>query len=203
MSIKQAVFDGWIQFRNDFDPDADALAWWSLDKTRQGQQPDVEDVARALGWPKARLERALDALEEVGLVTLSPDRSRVTGALGLSLVPADHRLRLDGRDYHTWCALDAVGIPAAFGADALVESRTRDGHPVKIEFRKGKPVRVEGGELEINVPRPDADSCFVNDECLSINFHRRGSGPKNEQVALLDLEEALQLGRIIWKRPGA
>ncbi|HEY3059929.1 MAG TPA: organomercurial lyase [Chloroflexota bacterium] len=40
-------------------------------------------------------------------------------AHGFSLVPArQHRLAMRGRQFWTWCAIDAVGIPAGLGEDA-------------------------------------------------------------------------------------
>ena len=47
----------------------------------------------------------------------------VVAAAGLSVAPAAHRLRLDVVDLRTWCAFDAIGIPAALGLDALASTR--------------------------------------------------------------------------------
>ena len=40
-----------------------------------------------------------------------------------SLAETPHRLMLDGRQLYAFCAVDAVGIPAALQVDAQVESR--------------------------------------------------------------------------------
>ena len=47
----------------------------------------------------------------------------MVGAGGLTLGDAPHRLLLRGRDYRTWCAYDAIGIPAALGEEGAISTR--------------------------------------------------------------------------------
>jgi hypothetical protein len=62
----------------------------------------------------------LAALEHQGLVVRNADG--VVGIYGLSLVLTPHALMLDSHPLFTWCALDAVGIPAGLIADAVVQA---------------------------------------------------------------------------------
>src|SRR5207244_13561208 len=71
-------------------------------------------------FPYTTLFRSmLDQLAGAGWLDRDED-GRVTGAAGLSLTTGPHRIALDGTDFRTWCAYDAIGIAAALGADAAI-----------------------------------------------------------------------------------
>ena len=91
-----------------------------------------------------------DLLVEQGLIVVEPDSGRVVGSWGLSLVPTDHRLHIQGRELHTWCALDAVGIPAGLGEDASVASRCHQcGAPVSVEMTAGQIACSEPADVQV------------------------------------------------------
>ena len=48
------------------------------------------------------------------------DNGTVVGAHGLTLLPTRHTLTIGNAELYTWCALDAIGIPAAAAEDARV-----------------------------------------------------------------------------------
>ena len=50
------------------------------------------------------------------------DHGSIVGIHGLTLRSTRHRFEIDGLARHTWCAFDAVGIPAALGLDAVAHS---------------------------------------------------------------------------------
>jgi len=97
------------------------LRWAAFDRLRAGQPASVADLAGVLGLDPAEASAAVGELAAAGLIERDGDGS-VIGAHGLSLAATRHRLVLDGVELHTWCALDAVGIPAALGVDADVSS---------------------------------------------------------------------------------
>ena len=102
----------------------------------RGAAVSLEQVAAAARTVLAETAQAAVRLREQGWLTL--ERDRVTGAAGLSVEPAAHRLNLGGKQLWTWCALDAAAIPAALGADAVVESRLADsGEALRLRFRRG------------------------------------------------------------------
>ena len=68
---------------------------------------------------RPRRHAALRWLHDAGLVERDT-AGRVVGIAGLTLEPTKHRLVLDGQGLYTWCAIDAVGIPAALSLDAQV-----------------------------------------------------------------------------------
>jgi alkylmercury lyase len=79
------------------------------------------------------LATTLAGLARAGLVEQDPTGA-ITGAHGLTLAPTRHHLVLAGVDLHTWCALDAIGIPAAVDTDAEIATRCGwcDGQPADL-----------------------------------------------------------------------
>ncbi len=132
---------------------------------------------------------------------------RVVGAAGLSLVPIhQHRLHLRGRGFWTWCAVDAVGIPAALGGDAEVETTChRCGTGVRL--------RLSGGEIA-EASHPDArlwnaehvpgrsmahGTCgLMNLFCSSGHLDAWLAANPDGRGAAVDLAGACALGRAWW-----
>lgn len=89
---------------------------------------DVASVAAPAadtGLTDEAVRDALAVLVRTGTATVD-DVGHVVAVGGLSVVPTAHELVLDGEPFWTWCAFDAVGIPAALRVDAV--ARTRCGH---------------------------------------------------------------------------
>jgi hypothetical protein len=64
----------------------------------------------------------------------------VLGSAGLTLGDGPHSLAIDGHPFRTWCAFDALGIPAALASNALVATECAVcERPIQIELRAGRP----------------------------------------------------------------
>ena len=62
------------------------------------------------------------------------------GAAGMTLADGPHGLEIDGHAFRTWCAFDAVGIPAALAVDARIETACGVcGQPISVDVRAGRP----------------------------------------------------------------
>jgi hypothetical protein len=110
----------------------------------EGKPLDPVGLATATGYSQDRVQALLDGLTGRGLAVVESEESRVVGSWGLSTVRTAHRLRIRGREFHGWCALDAVGIPAALGENASVSSRChRCECAVNIEMAAGRVTRLE------------------------------------------------------------
>jgi len=106
-----------------------------------GRPARLSALAEATGRDAAGVARAVAALSGRGHLGIDEASATVTVARGLSASPTPHRLRLDARTLHACCAVDAVGIPAALGADAVVESRCEPcGAALTITMRAGAVV---------------------------------------------------------------
>ena len=104
-----------------------------------GTVPNASEVARRLELEERAVLEAFDDLAGHRLLVLEPgDRRRIRMAPPFSGVPTDFRVRSGRVDYHANCVWDALGIPAALGADAVVDAH--DGHtrrPTPLEVRDG------------------------------------------------------------------
>lgn len=76
-----------------------------------------ETIAADLGTSAAAVEAAVETLSAAGWIDRHEGGS-ITGAAGLSLSHGPHRVEIGGREFRTWCAYDALGIPAALRVDA-------------------------------------------------------------------------------------
>ncbi|MEV6815384.1 organomercurial lyase [Micromonospora sp. NPDC051296] len=130
------------------------------------------NVATTAGHVDAHHE--LDALVAAGRVRRD-DNSRVTGALGLTLETTRHRLLLAGRTWHTWCAIDALGILGALDASGSIYSTSPpDGRVIEIHFEQGRPAR---GDLSavVYVPTYRPGASVVATWCPNVNFFESSS----------------------------
>jgi len=166
-----------------------------------GRRPaSAEEIAGLAGVSRAAIGPLLDELAVVGWI----DRDaigQVTGSGGLSLTDGPHRLTIDGAEFRNWCAYDSLGIAAALGADAAIDTvcavcgtsiqvRTVDGQPPA-----DSPVRLwlaEGGaDLRADFCAPTVLLCSAEHAAAWAEQHdRRGR--------VVDIAEGSRLGREAW-----
>lgn len=126
---------------------------------------------------------------------------RLIGIHGLSLRPTRHAFVHDGRRHHTWCAFDAVGIPAALAIDATVQTDCPNcQRQLKVTVTGGIP--VAGQPLALWLPRPPtsnlmAEFCAAADLYCSVEHLGQEVGAA-ASGRHLDLDGAAVLGRHTW-----
>ncbi|WP_170191876.1 organomercurial lyase [Saccharothrix syringae] len=160
----------------------------------------------ALGTPAGRtaaeVRRVVDALAGSGRLTLTEDRGAVTGSLGLSVVPTRHRLDLHRGTYHTWCALDAVGILGALGATGRITSTTPTGLPVAVDFADGEPTGPPGPVLllpERGTGPPVTTWCPLVNFFTDLDQARAWSAARGLTASVVPLREATSFGAGLWR----
>ena len=170
---------------------------------RSGRAPDAAELAGATGLELPSVNEAVGSAARKGRVVLD-DSGRVVGSHGLSLVPARHRLRLGEDQFHTWCAIDAIGIPAALGADAVATTACPVcGRSMEIWFREGRA--SDDAEIRLWVPSKEGCTNVVEEYCPEANlfcseehlqlWRRRAGDPPG---TVMTLEEGEDLGRTWW-----
>ncbi len=136
------------QFLASFTPEEQAVTRVVFRSLLEGRGIGTDAVARALGEPRAAVEPLVARLLERGTMERDPVSGELVGARGLSLTETVHRLVLDGRPLYAFCAVDAVGIPAALGRDARVESRCHAcGAPVRLTMTAGTVTDASPGTV--------------------------------------------------------
>jgi hypothetical protein len=143
---------------------------------------------------------ALDALARSGWLDRSED-GRIVGAGGLSLTEGPHRLRFGPREFRTWCAYDAMGIPAALAVDAEVETTCGVcGRALLLSMRGGQPDRDGPELLWLAAGGDDLRSGFCAPTvlvCGTAHGREWAAGHANEGE-LVTLGEATRRGALDW-----
>lgn len=109
----------------------------------------MELLSQRTGLALAAVAGAITRLKDIGLVVCE-EAGPVVGSWGLTLVPTSYRLKMLGRAYYTWCAEDAVGIPAALSVNATVNSSCFGcGQEVAIAIRRGAVVKASPPDIRL------------------------------------------------------
>lgn len=138
-----------------YSADEMAVARHAFGELLGGRPASLAAIADALGAARSRVDGAVARLVERGTVTLDAEAGAIVAVRGLSLSPTVHRLTLlprrptaggGARRLYAFCAVDAVGIPAALALDARVDSRCHlCGAPLVVTFTEGAIAAAPAG----------------------------------------------------------
>jgi hypothetical protein len=138
--------DGIEAFLQSFSPEEVAVTREVFQGLLRGRATRVEILASTLNLPAPVVETAVARLVERGTMARGAETGEVVAARGLALTETPHTLTLDGRQVHAFCAVDAVGIPAALHLDARADSRCHlCGAPLTITFTDGVVTEAPAG----------------------------------------------------------
>ena len=143
----------------------------------------------------------VDALQRRGLIVTDPD-GRITGIHGLSTTSTAHRISHPGADIYTWCAFDAIGIPAALRLDAHTHTTCPTcGQHLEVTFTGGQP--TASADLRLWLPTTQCDN-VLDDLCAHANLycnhqHLTTTVPTDANGATLTVPAAADLGRTTWQ----
>ncbi len=133
------------RFLASFSPEENAVSRHAFRTLLDGRPVTVTELPAALRLPPAVVEAAVENLTNRGTMVVDSNTARIVGVRGLSLVEASHRFTLEGRQLYAWCAVDAVGIPAALGADARIDSHCHHCRaPLTLELKGGRVEAPDG-----------------------------------------------------------
>ena len=105
-----------------YTPEETTVARACFNALLTGSPAGIADLLSRLSVPAETVTAILAAFEQKGVLAIDADG--VTVARGLSRLPTAHQLRVnEGPVVFACCAVDAIGIPAALGDNALVTSR--------------------------------------------------------------------------------
>jgi hypothetical protein len=143
----------------------------------------------------------VDALQQRGLIVVDTD-GRITGIHGLSTTPTPHRIAHAGGDTYTWCAFDAIGIPAALRLDAQTRTACLAcGRHLDATFTGGQAAAL--ADLRLWLPTMRCDN-VLNAVCAHANLycnqeHLMATVPDDATGTILTVADAAQLGRATWQ----
>ena len=159
----------------------------------------LAQLGEALGISVESLEAVVGRLTAGGLVDRDASGA-VVGAQGLTLVPGRHALALGGAAFATWCAYDAIGIPAALGESARITTHCGVcGKELVVPIDAGQPP-LASTEL---VWLPDGGENLRADFCdpgvlLCGAEHARTWAARTGPGRAISLRDAAALGAVAW-----
>lgn len=186
-------------------PEHRAVLRQAFDSVAGGFPIGRGELAAFLRLPLRNISQRLDELEAWGFIQIDKEEA-VTGAAGLSLSPTRHRITVNGQELYTWCAEDAIGIPAALGWNAKISSSCGHcGSPITV-YMAGREICEPCWTTSVRLWLSDvADGPICTETCPHILFFcRREHGERwvseHPQVSgrLIKLDEAVEIGRRLW-----
>lgn len=133
---------------------------------RRGVAVAAVEVVAASPSGTVTARRTLDALLQRGMAEL--ENGELIGIDGLSLRSTQHRMNLGGEELFTWCATDAVGIPAALDENADVTTTCPHcSSEIALAVRGGK---ADGPEDVVLWVPTSSCSHVVSQFCPEVNF---------------------------------
>lgn len=130
------------------------------------------------------------------------EQGRLFGVHGFTLRKTRHGIVHDGTTHHVWCGFDSIGIPAAFGLDAVATTDCPTcGRSLSVDIHGGAP-RDRG--IVLWLPVPEGTSHLMQQFCASADLYcsRAHLDRRDNATAgpgrVLTLAEAAELGRETW-----
>lgn len=181
------------------DTNAELLVTRAFTALWNGTAPTPADIAGDLDAAEAA--EVFRRLASVGRCELD-DRDRIVGAHGITRNTTVHEIvHAEGR-HNTWCAFDAIGIPAALAIDATARTACPQcGTAIDVRIVAGDP--VDAGAMVVWLPT-ETGQHLIEDFCSQSNIfcsaehldawlgRRRGAGQ------VVTLAEAADIGRDTW-----
>ena len=169
-----------------------------------GRVPGRDEIAALVGAGDA--DAAVAALGAADLVVLSHDDGRIVGAYPVTTERTPHLLQVRGQAIHAMCALDAVAVAPALGAQVDIRSQCRiTGEPVHVVQDGARIVRADPPELRVGVrwQKPAGghaahsmcrEMVFLKDDAAAAAWH----GGDVDGHSVYPLEQAVAFGAAVF-----
>ncbi len=136
-----------------------------------GKPVGADALSAELGSPAAEVAAAIEQLESQGVIRRDL-RGAIVGSYGLSVVPSQDEIQVEGRQFWTWCAKTSLGVLGAIGAGGTVVAHCPvSGRQIVLNFRGAEP--PAGTDFAVFWPSTEFTSCCkktVDEVCPNINF---------------------------------
>jgi hypothetical protein len=161
---KAAICEVWRRRKHQL-PEAQAqVCQAAFEIIRRGYIATHDRMQNRVELANETMRDALRQLHARGLIVHDPQRGGVVGAYGLSLQPTPHVLELDAVRLYTWCALDAVGIPAGLQEDAAVRGQCfHCQQELRVRYHAGQVTHVSAPALQVWIAVPDRQRSAVDE----------------------------------------
>ena len=154
-----------------------------------------------LGEDTPELAEATQHLRLRGRIECSDD-GHLIAVHGLCRRPTPHQIEHQDGVVHTWCALDAIGIPAALGIDARARTTCPTcQNPLAVTLSAGVPRPLPDAALwypEVACGHLVEDFCSGANLFCTIDHLERWAGGSRGPGRAMTVEEVADVGREGW-----
>ena len=158
-------------------------------------------LAELVDGDPAVLTEAVDHLRARGRIELSDD-GLLVAVHGLARRSTRHRIEHAGGVANTWCALDAIGIPAALAIDARAVTQCPTcGRQLVVTLTQGAPRALAGAVLwypEVRGGHLVDDFCSGANLFCSKDHLEKRLGENGSAGRVMTIDEVAELGRESW-----
>ncbi len=165
----------------------------------------LEEIAAGLDIPPGNVATIIQMSER-------DDEGNVVGTFGLSQKKHPHQFEVDGSLLSTWCAWDALFLPARLGQAARVESpcpMTKEMVHLTITPEKVESYSPPSAVLSIVLPTPTKSGPESVEEiwgalCHHVHFFKTPEAAakwfagKNLNPIMLSIEDGFEIGRMAF-----
>lgn len=149
----------------------------------------------------AVFSEAVEHLRVRGRIELSAD-GHLIAVHGLCRRPTPHRIEHDNGVVNTWCALDAIGIPAALGVDAWARTQCATCQaPLAVRLSAGEPKPLPAAVLwypEVTCGHLVQDFCSGANLFCTLDHLERWVGDSPRAGRPMTIDEVAEVGRVSW-----
>jgi len=199
-----------VGYMGDNPPPLQRVSVWIYRALAAGRTVTRASIAEAMGTTEAEIDCLLAHVPASAIdVTVEGE---ITGFVGLSIVSASHEFIVGSRTLYTWCAFDALFLPALIGQDAVLKTRCPEtGERIEIELSPTLIGATKPAAPVMSLAETDTASCCDDLRaafCSHVNMFadqgafERWKGNRDGVVAL-HLDDAHQLARQrnAWRYP--
>ena len=178
------------------------LAWLKIMKLLlKGSPVSPEQIAAALQVSQEEVSTLLRGAE-------FDQEGNVVG-LGLSLVPTPHSYTINGRQFYTWCAADAIMFPIFLKTSAVIESPDPiSGERVRLIATAEGTQQIEPGTAVVSWAFVTQAGTLENVRTWGCNFTNFFTSVETASqyalqhpgILIVPVDEVFQAGKLAWER---
>ena len=176
---------------------------------KTGHAPSLSQLADISGLETGDLSNLVNKLKGRDLLVLDEKGEAIIGSYPFTERDTGHRVHLNDVPLNAMCAIDALGAPAMYETDAVIESSCREcGKPVRVTTRRGghELAEVSPSEAVVWSGIRYQDNCAADSLCTVIAFfcsdrHLEAWRAANHLDIMgfkLSMDEAMQAGKAIF-----
>lgn len=158
-------------------------------------------LTELLGEDSTALTEATEHLRSRGRIELTTDGNLIA-VHGLSQRPTPHQIEHDDAVINTWCALDAIGIPAALEIDAWARTKCPACQRLlAVRLSTGNPQPLPGAVLwypEVACGHLIEDFCSGAKLFCTIEHLEHLAGGSPGVGTVMTIDEVAEVGREVW-----